>query len=274
MKISIVTISYNQAQFLERAILSVINQNYKDLEYIVIDPGSTDCSRDIIEKYKSHFTSIILVPDAGAAEGLNNGFKYATGEIYGFLNSDDVLLPDALIAVSKYFQEHPTIDVISGHTKIIDSNDQFIRNSYSDKFSLVSYAYGACVLIQPSTFFKANCYQAVNGFNNSNFSNWDGELFVDIALIGAKFAVVNKFWSCFRLHPLSITSSKKLDGKYREYRKYIFQKIMKREPQFWDLTLAICFRISKYFFSPKSLYERIAYGSIYGYSAKSEIKNI
>ena len=106
MKISVITISYNQSQFLERAILSVLNQEYENLEYIIVDPGSTDGSRDIIAKYKSSFSHIVFEPDQGAADGLNKGFSLASGDIFGFLNSDDMLLPRSLSEVSNFFQEH------------------------------------------------------------------------------------------------------------------------------------------------------------------------
>ena len=95
LKISVVTISYNQAEFLERCIESVLNQNYPNLEYIIVDPGSTDGSRDIIKRYEKVFSHILLDPDNGPADGLNKGFAKATGDILYFINSDDVVLPDA-----------------------------------------------------------------------------------------------------------------------------------------------------------------------------------
>jgi len=88
MRVSIVTISYNQARFLEQAIRSVINQDYPDIEYIVVDPGSTDGSRGIIEKYQNRIDKIIFDPDEGPADGLNKGFAHATGDIFGFINAD------------------------------------------------------------------------------------------------------------------------------------------------------------------------------------------
>jgi glycosyltransferase involved in cell wall biosynthesis len=88
MKISVVTVSFNQAAFLERAIRSVIDQGYKNLEYIIVDPGSTDGSREIIERYRNYFTQVILSPDDGPADGLNKGFAHATGDICAYVNSD------------------------------------------------------------------------------------------------------------------------------------------------------------------------------------------
>ena len=93
MRISIVTISFNQVEYLEETILSVLNQSHSDFEYIVVDPGSIDGSREIIERYRDKISKIIFERDIGAADGLNNGFKYATGDILCYLNSDDTFLP-------------------------------------------------------------------------------------------------------------------------------------------------------------------------------------
>ncbi|MEJ7608899.1 MAG: glycosyltransferase [Bryobacteraceae bacterium] len=120
MKISLVTISFNQAPFLDQAIRSVVDQTGCDFEYIVVDPGSIDGSREIIESYSDRISRIIFAPDRGAADGLNKGFAEAHGEIFGFLNSDDVL--EGVGRVTEYFGTHPDTDVVSGHSRIIDAN--------------------------------------------------------------------------------------------------------------------------------------------------------
>ena len=131
MKFSIVTISYNQARFLEQAIRSVIEQDYPDVEYIVVDPGSTDGSREIIERYRDRIDKIIFEPDNGPADGLNKGFARATGDIFGFLNSDDYLLPGALATVASEFATAPWKDVLSGHAVIVDADGREINRFYS-----------------------------------------------------------------------------------------------------------------------------------------------
>ena len=98
MKVSVVTVSFNQARFLERAIRSVLGQDYDDIEYIVVDPGSTDGSRAIVERWRDRIDRIILEPDRGPPDGLNKGFAAATGEIFAYLNADDALLPGAVRA--------------------------------------------------------------------------------------------------------------------------------------------------------------------------------
>lgn len=267
MKISIVTISYNQASFLERAIRSVIDQDHKDVEYIVVDPGSTDGSRDIIEKYRARISRIVLEPDDGPADGLNKGFSHATGEIYGFLNSDDVLLPGALQKVSNYFAAHQNIDVVSGHAAILDADDRLIRNGYSGNFSLIKHAYGVVVLMQPSTFFRSERFKATSGFNRMNRVTWDGELWVDMAKVGATFALMNEMLSGFRLHPQSITSSARLDELHRFYQKYIFRKITGKEWRKSDVVIRALLRVKKHIAGPRAFYERLRKGPIYGRDA-------
>ncbi len=120
MKFSIVTISFNQGRFLERTIRSVIAQKGVDLEYIVVDPGSTDDSREIIERYRRDITRVVFEKDRGPADGLNKGFACASGEIYGYLNADDVFEPGALRRVAAYFERLPDVDVVCGHCWVTD----------------------------------------------------------------------------------------------------------------------------------------------------------
>jgi glycosyltransferase involved in cell wall biosynthesis len=227
MKISIVTISFNQAEFLERAIKSVLDQEYQELEYIIVDPGSTDGSRDIIEKYRNNISHIIYEPDQGPADGLNKGFSLATGDIYAYLNSDDILLPGTLKYVIAEFEKTPHFDVISGHAYVIDKDDKILQKIFSHPFSLASYAVGCCVLVQQSTFFKPALFKTIGGFNVDNTICWDGELMVDYALNGAKFKLVRKYLSCFRIYEDSITGSgQQSSQKYIDQHKKLSNKII------------------------------------------------
>jgi glycosyltransferase involved in cell wall biosynthesis len=226
LKISIVTISFNQAEFLERTINSVLDQDYPDIEYIVVDPYSTDGSRDIIEKYRNKISHVVYEPDQGPADGLNKGFSLATGDIYAYLNSDDTLLPGTLKYIASEFEKNPGIDVISGHAFVIDKDDTVLQKVFSYPFSLSSYAIGCCVLVQPSTFFKPSFFKAIGGFNKDNKISWDGELMVDYALKGAKFKLVRKYLSCFRIYENSITGSgQQVSQKFKEQHEKIFYKI-------------------------------------------------
>jgi glycosyltransferase involved in cell wall biosynthesis len=265
-KVSIVTISFNQAAFLERAIRSVLEQDYPDLEYIVVDPGSSDRSRDIIERFRSQISRVIYEPDQGAADGLNKGFAHATGEIFGFLNSDDVLLPGAVASASAFLASHD-VDVVSAHATVIDAQDRHLRIAYSDPFSLKMVAYGACVLVQPSTFFTRQIFDRVKGFNVENKVNWDGELWVDMGSIGARFGLTDQVWSGYRLHSESITSSARLDTLHQEYKRRMFHKITGRGWNKTDRLMAEACRLRKHATSPRALYERLVRGPIAGRSS-------
>jgi len=263
-KFSIITISYNQAQFLEKTIISVLNQNYPNFEYIIVDPGSTDGSRDIILKYQTKLTKVIFEPDFGPANGLNKGFNFATGDIFGFINSDDFYLPNAFEKVNKYFNNHKNIDVVSGNALVIDQGGNFLRNAFSDKFSLFACAYGYSNLIQPSTFFRSKSFQKTNMFNTNNHTSWDGELFIDMKINGANFSRMNEFLSAFRIYESNITGSAKLDNEVQKYFEYRFVKIMKRKKRVFDKLISFFCHIYRTLFNIRDVFQRLIRGPIYG----------
>jgi glycosyltransferase involved in cell wall biosynthesis len=261
MKISVVTISYNQAQFLRECIDSVLSQGYPDLEYIIVDPGSTDGSREIIDSYGDRVIRI-YEKDNGPAHGLNNGFARATGDIFCFLNSDDSFLPGALNDVAAHFDILPDVDVISGHSYVVDRDGGLVRRFYSDRFSLWMKAHRACVLSQASTFFQSRVYHKVGGFNVENRIGWDGELFIDFALAGARFARVNAFWSNFRLYDGGLTGSGTLRPFMDGYAKSIFKKITGRDQTTADVGVILLAQFLRKCLNPKDVLERIYYGPI------------
>lgn len=272
MKVSIVTISYNQAQFIDQCIQSVLQQSYPDIEYIVVDPGSTDGSREIIERYRSEIAHIIFEPDGGPADGLNKGFKLATGEIFGYVNSDDYYLPSAITKIVSYFQKHPDIDVVSGNAHVVSTNNEILRYTYSDKFSFLSIAYGRSILIQPSSFFRAGAFNKTRGFNIDNHLSWDGELFIDMKLNNAKFGRINEYLSAFRIHERSITGSGSLDSFIQDYSNYRFTKLMGREKKYIDNYIDQILRFYRYLTNPRDLYQRIRFGPIYARYSSSRRK--
>jgi glycosyltransferase involved in cell wall biosynthesis len=163
LKFSIVTISFNQARYLEQAIRSVVEQDYPDIEYIVVDPGSTDGSREIIERYRDRISKVISDADNGPADGLNKGFTHATGDVFAYINSDDYFEPGAFSAVEKFLQERPEIDVTLGAIRIVDSKGHAKwRKRMSDKFDLKKYADGRCWIGQQATFFEEQLMKNLN----------------------------------------------------------------------------------------------------------------
>jgi len=226
VKFSIVTISFNQARFLEQTMRSVLDQGYEDIEYIVVDPGSTDGSREIIERYRSRISKIIFEPDAGPADGLNKGFACATGEIYGYLNSDDYFEPDAFRRVAHLFEAKPDVDVLCGAIRIVDGSGKArLRKLIADRFDLKRFVAGVGVVGQQGTFFRRRAFARSGGFNLENRTCWDGELLVDFALKGCRFAVIHRVLGNFRIHHESISGSGRLNEKYLKDQKRILQKL-------------------------------------------------
>ncbi len=265
MKISVVTISYNQGQFLERAIRSVVAQDYPDLEYIVVDPGSSDGSRAIIEKYRHQIAQIIFEPDEGPVDGLMKGFSHATGDILGYLNADDALLPGTFAKIARAFQANPAVDVFCGHGYKVDANGKILQRIYSDRFSPWLFAHSACVIVQPSTFFRHRAYDRVGGFNPQNIIFWDSELILDFALAGLKIDILPDFFSVFTLHTQSITGqggqsnprARQIDAERQRLRAAVYQKVLGQpytaaRPLEWRLA-----RILKWARNPKQFLYRL-----------------
>jgi GT2 family glycosyltransferase len=209
LKFSVVTISFNQGQYLEETLNSVLGQDHPQLEYIVVDPGSTDGSRELIGRYSDRLSKIVFEPDDGAADGLNNGFRHATGSIYGFLNSDDVLLPGALEAVGRVFEQDSGCGIVMGNGFLVDSSGKRIRHVRAAGFTPSRYFYGGATWLQQATFFRREAFEEVGGFNRINRSCWDGELVLEMARAGAKIVYVDRDLALFRLHPQSITGSRR-----------------------------------------------------------------
>jgi len=266
VRVSIVTISFNQVEFLERTIQSVLTQDYPNIEYIVVDPGSTDGSRDIIERYRSRISRVILRPDSGAADGLNGGFAESMGEVLAFLNSDDLLLPGAVTSAANFLDQHKDVDVVSGNCNLIGPDDRFLRRLYSDRMSLKRCIYGAVIVLQPSTFFRRKIFERAGGFRTENRVSWDGELFLDMALVGGKFALADEFWSAYRIHPQSITGSKSNRFRIRQSLDKVFERVMGREPKNYDRLLAFGYRFLRHVLNPKDTWERLCRGPVFGRS--------
>src|SRR5216684_816996 len=145
MNIGIVTISFNQAGYLTEAIESVQLADPQRLEYVIVDAGSTDGSRAIIERNRRRFSSIILEPDQGPPDGLNKGFAALDADILGYLNSDDRFAPGALDYVLRYFELYPSVDALCGAIRfIVERGRPSLRRRTPDPIDLRRYAYESC----------------------------------------------------------------------------------------------------------------------------------
>lgn len=258
MKISIVTISFNQRKYLKKCIDSILSQDYPNLEYIIVDPGSSDGSRELIESYGDKVIRV-FEKDSGAADGLNKGFSMATGEILGFINSDDELLPGALKVIAESFQKHQGFDVISGCGYFTDSDGKRLKAIVPSKFTPWRYAMGVVSIFQQGTLFKRSAFLKTSGFNKENKTCWDGELFLDMALAGAKFMTIGSDIAIFRLHDGSITGSGRLNEIYQKERERLFLKSIGRPRKPLDRIYTVIAKIKKWLFEPSWLFRRLTH---------------
>jgi glycosyltransferase involved in cell wall biosynthesis len=249
--ISIVMPSFGQGQFIEKAIRSVLLQGYPRLELIVIDGGSADETVHVLTQYDAWLKYWTSEADEGPADALNKGFRHASGDILAFLNADDFYLPGCLAKVVAEFQAHPRADVVSGHGYFATPSGELGMPTYSDSWNLTRFRYGACVLVQPATFFKRAAFERVGGFKKHTRTCWDMELWADMARTGATFHSMNEFTAAFRLHTGSITGS----AEFRERRlrdSFAVMEQMGAHPgAFTDRVLRLFYRVLKFSSHPR-----------------------
>lgn len=163
-RISLVIPNFNCGDFLEATILSIIEQGYPELELIMVDGASTDNSAEIIKKYSSHFSKIIIEPDTGQGDALNKGFRHATGEIMGWINSDDILLPRSLEIIANVFDQHLNIGWITGDINLIDEAGNITKSTPSRSHTRIRFSCGDFRWIQQeSTFWRNDLWDAAGG---------------------------------------------------------------------------------------------------------------
>lgn len=248
--ISIVTISMNQGQFLPTAVDSVLSQRNVDLEYVIVDAGSTDGSREYLATLRDSRVTLILEPDQGPADGLNKGVRRTSGAVVGYLNADDVYLDGALRAAVDVFRREAEADVVYGDGWIIQDDDRVVRHFESTRWGLCQYVLGGVSVLQQSTFVRREAFDRTLGFNVRNTTCWDGELLVDLALAGATFRHVRADWSAFRLHKAGISGSGRLEARYQKDRRRIVAKGLRRGPSPFDPLLWLPARAVKLVWSP------------------------
>jgi len=205
-KISIVTPSYNQGQFLEKTILSVLSQQYPNLEYFIMDGGSSDNSVEIIKRYADKLAYWQSKPDCGQADAIAQGFAMSTGDVLGWLNSDDLLLPGALLVAGKTFSNVQRCITVTGRCVRIDENGYPFAVSVPRKknwHSMLIWEHG---LSQPATFWRRDAYEEVGGIDVAMKYSFDYDLFVRLRKSG-NIKILPNYLAAFRVHPLSKTST-------------------------------------------------------------------
>ncbi|HSY62531.1 MAG TPA: glycosyltransferase family 2 protein [Cytophaga sp.] len=206
-KISIVTPSFNQGQFIEQTIDSVLSQNYSQLEYLIIDGGSTDNTINIIKKYSKHITYWISEPDRGQSNAINKGLALSTGDVFNWLNSDDYYEPDTLAFVGEQFLQKECL-ILCGKSRIFDETGTRYFSSGTDVYKdNLAKTIGWARIDQPETFIRKNILDNVGPVNEQLNYVMDKELWMRI-LFQINLNNVHtsdKVLAHFRLHKQSKT---------------------------------------------------------------------
>jgi glycosyltransferase involved in cell wall biosynthesis len=196
--VSIITPSFNQAKYLEQTIQSVLDQDYSNIEYIVVDGASRDGSIEIIKKYAHKLAWWISEQDSGQAEAINKGFARASGEVIAWINSDDYYLPDTVSVAVKVFEENPQVVLVYGNMMAVDENGRVFNTL---KYSQLKLEDLLCFQIigQPAVFMRRSALQKTDGLNPSFHFLLDHLLWIQLAQHG-KILHVDQTWSAARYH--------------------------------------------------------------------------
>jgi glycosyltransferase involved in cell wall biosynthesis len=217
--VSIVTPSYNQAAFLEETMLSVLSQDYPDIEYVVVDDGSTDGSVEIIRRHEDRLHWWTRQENAGQVAAINRGFEQTTGEVMAYLNSDDTLLPGAVATAVAELTADPELVLVYGDSRVVD--DQGVQLEY---LAARPYDRGRMVraadnhVPQPSAFWTRRAWEAAGPFDPRGFYFFDFEFFLRAGSVGKVKPIATPL-STYRLHSASKTVAAGT-GKANDYVRF------------------------------------------------------
>ncbi len=232
-RITVITPSFNQGNFIEQTINSVLNQNYPELEYFVMDGGSTDNTLEVLKKYDGRLLWI-SERDKGQSHAINKGLRMATGEIIAFLNSDDLYEPGSLLKVGTFFTTFPDANWLTGKCRTVDWAGREIRKGitlYKNTW-LKLRSYGVLAVLnyisQPATFWSRKVVRRVGDFDESLRYAMDYDYWLRV---GSKFKlwVLNDYLACFRVHPSSKAGSSahaQFDAEFQIAKRYITSPIL------------------------------------------------
>lgn len=198
-KISVVTPSFNQAQFLEATLNSVHSPGYPNVEHIVVDGGSVDGSLEIIERYQGRLAYWCSEPDEGQTDALIKGFSRATGDILCWLNSDDLFEPNALFEVADYFSTHPEVEFVYGDSTWIDTKGRVLKPKREHRWNRFVWMFDHNFIPQPSAFWRASLYKRVGGLDATFDLAMDADLWIRFAEV-TQPRHVRRLWSRMRFY--------------------------------------------------------------------------
>lgn len=246
LKISIVTPSYNQGNFIEKTIKSILNQNYENFEHIIIDGGSTDNTIEIVKCYKH--LKWISEEDSGQANALNKGFALATGDIFAWLNSDDYYEVNIFNTVSEYFENHSDCDFLYGDITYVNKYDEKLFEISGDEINYNSLLKNPDLIRQPSFFWRREIFYKFGGIDESLNLVMDYDLFLKFTKI-KKPCYIKKNFSYYRIYDETKTHSNR-----KKQAIEILKVMIKNKPL---LSFSMLWFIVKRYFGSYSIFRKI-----------------
>jgi glycosyltransferase involved in cell wall biosynthesis len=233
-KVSIITPSYNQGQFIERTIQSVLNQKISNLDYVVFDGGSSDDTVPILQKYEGNLRWV-SEKDKGQTHAVNKGIIGTDGEIIGWLNSDDIYYPGAVSKVLEIFELNPDVDIIYGHAHHIDEHDNFIEEYYTENWDYEKFK-SVCFVSQPATFFRRSVVEKFGLLDEKLQYCMDYEYWIRLAENGVKFHYCPEIIAGSRLY----ANTKTMGATVKVHTEIndMLKKNLKKVPDRWVSNLA------------------------------------
>lgn len=187
-RISVITPLYNQGKYIEQTILSVINQDYANIEHIIIDGGSIDNSVEIIRKYEKHIAYWVSERDQGHRYALKKGFDRATGDVVAWQNADDYYEPNVFGKVMRVFQEHSEVDLVYGNVRMVDENSRPIGELRYAPTNFWSTLFEGFTMNNQAAFFRRSLWDAMGGITFDDYF-FDYDLFLRATRIARVFFI-------------------------------------------------------------------------------------
>jgi glycosyltransferase involved in cell wall biosynthesis len=236
--VTIVTPSFNQAPYLEDTIESVFNQSYPNIEYIIMDGGSTDGSAEIIKRHQKKLANWVSEKDRGQTDAINKGFAMAKGEILAWINSDDTLQPNAVEEAVQFLQDNLDTGLVYGDTNYIDEKGRVIGRFPAAQTDLERLRRGYVHIPQQASFFRKSIWDQVGPLDPEFFFAMDYDLWVRIARL-SEIRYLHRLWANFRLH----RGAKTIDADDRCWPEML--KVHYRDGGSWFSAIVLKYNIRK-----------------------------